>query len=162
MLGEIAVRSPSVMQGYWKRPDATAETITAQGWLRTGDVGRLDEDGYLFVLDRARDMIVSGGENVYPAEVENAIFGHPDVADVAVIGVPSAEWGEAVMAIVVARPGRNPQAHAIRQWARVRVAGFKVPKSVAFVESLPRNAAGKVLRRSLREPFWQGHDRRIG
>ena len=160
-VGEIAIRSEAVMAGYWRQPQATAQTIVAGGWLRTGDVGRLDEDGYLFVLDRAKDMIVSGGENVYPAEVENAIFGHPDVAEVAVIGVPSARWGEEVMAIIVPREGREPTLETIADWARSRIAGFKVPKRLTLVDELPRNAGNKVLRRLLREPFWEAHERRV-
>ena len=153
--GELAVRSAAVMKGYWQRPDATAETITSDGWLRTGDIGRMNADGYVFVLDRAKDMIISGGENIYPAEVENAIFGHPDVVEVAVIGVPSEAWGEEVMAIVVPRQGTRPDPESIRRWARERIAAFKVPKSVSFVEALPRNAGNKVLRRELREPYWK-------
>jgi long-chain acyl-CoA synthetase len=161
-IGEIALRSAAVMKGYWRRPEATAETISVDGWLRTGDLGRIDAEGYVYVLDRAKDMIISGGENVYPAEVENAIFGHPDVAEVAVIGVPSKAWGEEVLAIVVARAGRDPDAASIIAWARQRIAAFKAPKSVRFVDSLPRNAGGKVLRRTLREPYWQDSSRRVG
>ena len=161
-IGEIVVRSAAVTVGYWRRPEATAEAITADGWLRTGDLGRMDAEGYVFVLDRAKDMIISGGENIYPAEVENAIFGHPDVAEVAVIGVPSDAWGEAVMAIVVPRPGRTPQADTIKIWARERIAAFKVPKLVQFVDALPRNAGGKVLRRELRESCWGEGGRQVG
>jgi len=124
-------------------------------------LGQLDAHGYLFILDRAKDMIISGGENVYPAEVENAIFGHPEVADVAVIGVPSATWGEEVMAVVVPREGCEPSLESIATWARSRIAGFKVPKRLTLVEELPRNAGNKVLRRLLREPFWKGHERRV-
>lgn len=160
-VGEIATRSIANMAGYWKMEDATAKTIDANGWLRTGDAGYVDEDGYVYIHDRVKDMIISGGENVYPAEVENAIFGHPDVADVAVIGVPDAKWGEAVKAIVVAKTGSSPSPSDIIQWARARIAGYKTPKSVDFVEALPRNPSGKILRRQLREPFWEGKERRV-
>jgi long-chain acyl-CoA synthetase len=159
--GEVLVRSDAVMLGYWRRPEATAEAITNEGWLRTGDVGRIDEEGYLFILDRAKDTIVSGGENIYPAEVENAIFGHPNVADVAVIGVPSERWGEEVMAIIVPREGACVDLSSIDAWARERIAAFKVPKRMALVNELPRNAGGKVLRRLLREPYWEGMTRRV-
>ena len=159
--GEVAVRSAAMMAGYWHQPEATAEVLSADGWFRTGDVGRVDEDGYVFLLDRAKDVIISGGENIYPAEVENAIFGHPDVADVAVIGVPSERWGEEVMAVIVPRPGTTPDLDSIAQWARARVGGFKVPKRLSLVAELPRNAGNKVLRRLLREPYWRGLQRRI-
>lgn len=159
--GEVFVRSAAVMAGYWRRPEATAEALTSDGWLRTGDVGRIDGDGYLFILDRAKDTIISGGENIYPAEVENAIFGHPDVADVAVIGVPSERWGEEVMAIVVPRPGKSVDLPSIVAWGRERIAAFKLPKRLALVVELPRNAGGKVLRRVLREPYWEGMQRRV-
>ncbi|MDM8010941.1 MAG: long-chain-fatty-acid--CoA ligase [Parasphingorhabdus sp.] len=159
--GEIVVRSGSVMTGYWKRPDANAEVLGPDGWFRTGDIGTMDEDGYLYVLDRAKDMIISGGENIYPAEVENAIFGHPDVADVAVIGIPSDEWGEEVTAIVVAASGVEVTREAISDWLDGKIARFKFPKHVHLVEEIPRNAGGKILRRTLREPYWQNRGRRI-
>jgi acyl-CoA synthetase (AMP-forming)/AMP-acid ligase II len=161
-IGEIAIRGAIVMAGYWNRPEATAETITPAGWLRTGDAGFRDQAGFFFVHDRVKDMIVSGGENVYPAEVENAIMGCPGVADAAVIGVPDARWGEAVKAIVVPAAGTAPDAAAIIAWARQRIAAFKAPKSVDFVDALPRNASGKVLRRELRKPYWEGQGRLVG
>lgn len=160
-IGEIAIRGDIVMKGYWKRPDATAETL-AGGWLRTGDAGYRGADGLFFVHDRMKDMIVTGGENVYPAEVENAIAGCPGVADVAVIGVPDARWGEAVKALVVPATGEAPAPDAIIAWARERIAGYKAPKSIAFVAALPRNPSGKVLRRELRAPYWEGHGRAVG
>src|SRR3712207_1305278 len=132
-----------VMKGYWKKPDATRAAFLSDGWLRTGDAGYLDEEGFVYVYDRVKDMIVSGGENVYPAEVENALFGHPAVADVAVIGVPDPRWGEAVKAIVVLRPGACASADEIVAHARASIAGYKLPKSVDFVEALPRNPSGK-------------------
>ncbi|MBB3862144.1 long-chain acyl-CoA synthetase [Novosphingobium hassiacum] len=159
--GEIVVRSGSVMPGYWKRPDANAEVFGPDGWMRTGDIGRIDADGYLYVLDRAKDMIISGGENVYPAEVENAIFGHPDVADVAVVGAPSARWGEEVVALIVPREGTSPDLASVLAWLDGKLARFKLPKQVVLAQSLPRNAGNKLLRRVLREPFWQGHERRV-
>jgi acyl-CoA synthetase (AMP-forming)/AMP-acid ligase II len=161
-IGEIAIKGDIVMAGYWNRPEATAETITADGWLRTGDAGYRDADGYFFVHDRVKDMIVSGGENVYPAEVENAILGCPGVADAAVVGVPDERWGEAVKAIVVAAPGASPDPNEIIAWARERIAGYKAPKSVDFIEALPRNASGKILRRELRKPYWEGRARLVG
>ena len=161
-IGEIEIRGPIVMAGYWNRPEATAETIRPDGWLRTGDAGYQNADGYFFVHDRVKDMIVSGGENVYPAEVENAILGCPGVADAAVIGVPDDRWGEAVKAIVVAAPGQRPDPADIIAWARERIAGYKAPKSVDFVDALPRNPSGKVLRRELRKPYWEGRDRKVG
>jgi long-chain acyl-CoA synthetase len=160
-VGEVAVRSVTNMKGYWKLPDATARTIGADNWLRTGDAGYLDQDGYLYIYDRVKDMIISGGENVYPAEVENAIFGHPDVAEVAVIGVPSERWGEEVKAMVVPRPNAQRDAASIIAWARARIAGYKAPKSVDFIEALPRNGAGKILRRELRAPYWKGGGRQV-
>jgi long-chain acyl-CoA synthetase len=121
----------------------------------------MDGEGYLFLTDRVKDMIVSGGENVYPAEVENALAGHPDVADVAVIGVPDARWGETVKAIVVPRGGASPAPEALIDYARQRLARYKCPTSVDFAEALPRNPSGKILKRELREPYWKGHDRRV-
>jgi acyl-CoA synthetase (AMP-forming)/AMP-acid ligase II len=161
VVGEIETRSVANMVGYWNRATETTNTVNSEGWLRTGDAGYLDEDGYLYIHDRFKDMIVSGGENVYPAEVENAVYGHPAVQEVAVIGVPDERWGEAVKAIVVRKPGVAADADDIIAFARSRVAGFKVPKSVDFVEALPRGPSGKVLRRSLREPYWTGRERRV-
>ena len=161
-IGEIEIRGPIVMAGYWNRPEATAETIRPDGWLRTGDAGFMDENGFFFVHDRVKDMIVSGGENVYPAEVENAILGCPGVADAAVIGVPDDKWGEAVKAIVVKAAGQDPDPAAIIAWARGRIAGYKAPKTVDFIDALPRNPSGKVLRRELRKPYWEGRDRKVG
>jgi len=161
-VGEIEIRSAAVMKGYWNRAEATAETIDAEGWLRTGDAGYFDADGYLHIHDRVKDMIVSGGENVYPAEVENALFGHLDIADAAVVGVPDERWGEAVKAIVVLRPGAIADAAEIIAHCRTRIAAYKSPKSVDFIDVLPRNVSGKVLRRQLREPHWQGLTRRVG
>ncbi len=155
------MRSVSNMAGYWRLPEATKATVADDGWLRTGDAGYLDEDGYLFIHDRVKDMIISGAEIIYPAEVESAVYGHPDVAEVAVIGVPHDTWGEAVKAIVVAKPGTSPDPDDIIAFARGRIAAFKAPKSIDFIAALPRNASGKILRRELREPYWAGRARRV-
>ncbi len=159
-VGEIAVRSPQVMRGYWKLPDATKRAIDG-AWFLTGDAGYLDDKGYLYIYDRVKDMIVSGGENIYPAEVESALFGHPDVADVAVIGVPDDRWGEAVKAVVVKRPGAGVTAGELLTWARDRIAGYKLPKSVDFIDALPRNPTGKILKRELRRPYWGDKVRQV-
>ncbi|HWA61992.1 MAG TPA: long-chain-fatty-acid--CoA ligase, partial [Caulobacteraceae bacterium] len=161
-VGEVQIRSPGVMKGYWKRPEATADAIDKDGWFRTGDAGYRDAEGYLHIYDRVKDMIVSGGENVYPAEVENALFSHPDVADAAVIGVPDERWGEAVKAMVVLKPGATTDAAGIIAHCRTMIAGYKTPKSVDFLDALPRNPSGKVLRRELRKPFWEGKGRLVG
>jgi acyl-CoA synthetase (AMP-forming)/AMP-acid ligase II len=159
-VGEIAMRSTTIMKGYYNRAEATLDAVRS-GWLYTGDAGFFDDEGYLFIHDRVKDMIVTGGENVYPAEVENAVFGHPSVADVAVVGVPDEKWGEAVKAIVVLKADAQGDAHDIIAWAKARIAGYKVPKSVDFIAELPRNPSGKILRRELREPYWAGHTRRV-
>ncbi|HQN53994.1 MAG TPA: fatty acid--CoA ligase [Novosphingobium sp.] len=160
-IGEICTRSSNNMLGYWKLPEATASTMDANGWIATGDVGYMDEDGYVYMYDRAKDMIISGGENVYPAEVESGIYGHPDVLEVAVIGVPDDTWGEAVKAVCVPKPGHTIDPASLIAWARERLASFKVPKSVDVIEALPRNPSGKILRRQLREPYWAGRERQI-
>ncbi len=159
-VGEIAVRSPQIMGGYWKLPDATTRAIRGD-WFLTGDAGYLDDKGYLYIYDRVKDMIVSGGENIYPAEVESALFGHPAVADVAVIGVPDERWGEAVKAVVVKKPGADIGAGELISWARERIAGYKLPKSVDFIEALPRNPTGKILKRELRKPYWGDKQRQV-
>jgi long-chain acyl-CoA synthetase len=160
-VGEIWVRSPQVMKGYWRKDDATAEAVTDDGWFKTGDAGYV-VDGYLFLHDRVKDMIVSGAENVYPAEVENALMKHPGVGDVAVIGVPSERWGEEVKAIVVKAKDQDPTPEEIIAYARTQLAGYKVPKSVDFTDALPRNPSGKILKKDLRAPFWEGKQRQIG
>ena len=161
-VGEIWVRSPQVMKGYWNLPEETAKVMAEGGWFRSGDAGYLDADGYLYIHDRVKDMIVSGGENVYPAEVENVLMGHPAVADVAVIGVPDERWGETPKAMVV-RAAASDEAEAseaeLIAWCRERLAGYKCPTSVDWVEALPRNPSGKVLKKDLRAPFWEGRER---
>jgi long-chain acyl-CoA synthetase len=159
-VGEIAVRSAQVMRGYWKLPEATARAIQGD-WFLTGDAGYLDDRGYLYIYDRVKDMIVSGGENIYPAEVESALFGHPAVADVAVIGVPDERWGEAVKAVVVKKPDAEVTTAELIGWARERIAGYKLPKSVDFAEALPRNPTGKILKRELRRPYWGDRQRQV-
>ena len=151
--GEVWVRAPNVTPGYFNRPQETAAALTADGWLRTGDGGYLDAGGYLFLTDRIKDMIVSGGENVYPVEVEEALAQHPDVAEAAVIGVPDERWGETVKALVVVRPGSATTADELIAFARERLAGYKLPRSVDFVEELPRTPSGKVLKRELRKRY---------
>ncbi|MFL0357163.1 fatty acid--CoA ligase [Erythrobacter sp. GH1-10] len=160
-IGEVCIKSPSNTEGYWKLPEATASTIDPDGWLHTGDAGIMDEDGYVYIQDRIKDMIISGGENVYPAEVENAVFGHPAVAEVAVIGVPSERWGEEVKACVVCKPGQEIDEGEIISYTRERIAAFKCPKSVDVIPEMPRNASGKILRRELRAPYWEGQERQV-
>jgi fatty-acyl-CoA synthase len=160
-VGEVAVRGPQLMRAYWNLPDQSAEALRG-GWLHTGDAGLLDEEGFLYIQDRVKDMIVSGGENVYPREVEDVLYQHPAVADVAVIGVPDERFGEAVKAIVVKRPGHGVGAEELLEYCKGRLGGFKRPKSVDFVDALPRNPTGKVLKKDLREKYWAGHARRVG
>ncbi|HWS76490.1 MAG TPA: long-chain fatty acid--CoA ligase [Quisquiliibacterium sp.] len=159
-VGEICARGPGVMQGYWNKPELTQAAIR-EGWMHTGDAGYMDEDGFVFVVDRVKDMIVSGGENVYSAEVENAIARHPAVAACAVIGIPSERWGESVHAAIVLKPGQDASADEIIAHCRTLIAGYKCPRSVAFVDALPLSGAGKVLKTKLREPFWAGRQRNV-
>jgi fatty-acyl-CoA synthase len=159
-IGEICGRGPQLMRGYWNLPEASAEAL-AGGWMHTGDAGTLDDEGYLYIQDRTKDMIVSGGENVYPREIENVLFEHPAVADVAVIGVPDEKWGESVKAIVVLREGESATPGEIVDFCKGKLAGYKRPRSVEFIAELPRNPSGKVLKKDLREKYWEGHDRRV-
>lgn len=161
-VGEIWVRGPMVMKGYWNMPEATAEVLRPGGWLRTGDAGYADADGYLYVHDRIKDMIVSGGENIYPAEVENVLMSHPAIADAAVIGVPDEKWGETPKAMVVRAPAAALTEQEVIAYCRERLAGFKCPTSVEWLQQLPRNASGKILKRDLRAPYWAGRDRMVG
>ena len=142
------------MTGYLNRPEETATTLTSDGWLRTGDGGYLDRDGYLFLTDRLSDVIVTGAENVYPLEVEQVLAEHPSIAEAAVVGAPHERWGETVHAVVVAAPGQVVEDTELIEWCRARLAHFKAPTAVTVVEALPKNPAGKVLRRVLRAPFW--------
>jgi len=159
--GEVWARAGNYMREYWNRPEET-ELAFRDGWYHTGDAGYVDSGGYVYLVDRVKDMIVSGGENVYSAEVENAVASHPAVTQVAVIGIPSERWGEAVLAIVVPHPGAAVTEDEIKAWARERIAGYKVPKVVEFrTDPLPLSAAMKVLKRELRAPYWEGRDRAV-
>jgi long-chain acyl-CoA synthetase len=160
-VGEIAVRGPGVTPGYWNKPDQTAAALR-HGWLHSGDAGYMDDEGFLFIVDRVKDMIVSGGENVYSTEVESAISKHDAVAACAVFGIPSERWGEAVHAVVVLKDGAETTGEDIRAHCKTLIAGYKCPGSVEFRESLPVSGAGKTLKHVLREPFWKGLDRRVG
>ena len=160
-VGEICARGENVMLGYWGQPDLTAETLR-NGWLHTGDGGRMDEDGYVFVVDRVKDMIVSGGENVYSAEVENAIYQHDDVAECAVIGIPHEKWGEQVHAVVRCVEGSTLDAAALMAYCHEHIAGYKCPRSVDFVDDpLPLSGAGKILKTELRKPYWEGLEKQV-
>lgn len=153
-IGEIRVRAPFRMAGYHDAPELNAEMITAGGWLRTRDMARRDERGYLYLVDRRSDMIVTGGYNVYPREVEDALAAHPAVAEAAVVGAPDPTWVEAVTAFVTLRPGLQVSGEVLREAVRVHLAGYKVPKTVVVVDSIPKSAVGKILRRELRDPLW--------
>jgi len=159
-IGEIVCRTAQNMKGYWNCPDETKAVLRGE-WLHTGDAGYLDADGYLYIHDRIKDMIVSGGENVFPAEVERVLSSHPGVADVAVIGVPDDRWGELAKAFVVRKEGVTVSAEDLVAFCRQRIAGYKVPRSVDFVGSLQRNAAGKLLKQELRAPYWAGRTRAV-
>ena len=158
--GEIVVQSDANMLGYWRRPDLTAETIK-DGWMWTGDVATWDEEGYVFIVDRAKDMIISGGENIYSTQVEAAIHKHPGVLEAAVFGVPDDEWGEAVKAVVVMKPGETATEQEIIDTAREHLASYQKPRSVEFAESLPKAPTGKILKRELRDPFWSTQEKRV-
>jgi acyl-CoA synthetase (AMP-forming)/AMP-acid ligase II len=153
--GEIALRAPFVMKGYFDAPDLNATTFIKGGWLRTRDVGRFDEDGYLYLVDRTSDMIITGGYNVYPREVEDALMAHPAVLECAVVGAPHEKWVEAVTAFVVLKSGRSASADDLTVFARQRLASYKAPRAIVFIEQLPKSAVGKVLRRALRDPLWK-------
>lgn len=160
-VGEIITRSDQNMVGYWNNEDGTKSAFTEDGFFRTGDAGYFDEDGYLYIHDRMKDMIVSGGENVYPAEIENALMKHDAIADVAVIGVPDDKWGEVGKAMVVKAEGQDPTEGDILAYAKEHLAGFKIPKSVDFIDEVPRNPTGKMLKKDLRAPFWEGRERNV-
>jgi acyl-CoA synthetase (AMP-forming)/AMP-acid ligase II len=159
-IGEIVYRGSGVMEGYWNRPEDTRAVIRG-GWFHSGDAGSVDAAGFIYIRDRIKDMIVSGGENIYPAELESVLAGHPAVADVAVIGVPDDRWGETVKAIVVRKPGEELTGDELIDWSRERLAGFKRPRSVDFVDAIPRNPSGKILKRQLREPYWAARERQV-
>ncbi|MNJ31559.1 Long-chain-fatty-acid--CoA ligase [compost metagenome] len=159
-VGEIIVRGPNVMLGYWKKPEATAEALRG-GWMHTGDGGYMDEEGFIYICDRLKDMVVSGGENIYSAEVETAIASHPAVAQNAVIGIPCKKWGETVHAVIILKPGVSVSSDDIIGHCRERIAGYKVPRSIEFRESLPLTSVGKVQKTELRKPFWKDQKRGI-
>jgi long-chain acyl-CoA synthetase len=159
-VGEIIVWSEANMLGYWGRPELTAQTLR-DGWMWTGDLATWDSDGYLFIVDRAKDMIISGGENIYSAQVENAIHRHPAVLEAAVIGVPDDEWGEAVKAIVALKPGMRATAEEIIAVAREHLASYQKPRSVDFVDALPKAPTGKILKRALRDQYWAERERNV-
>ncbi|MBC7106756.1 MAG: long-chain-fatty-acid--CoA ligase, partial [Firmicutes bacterium] len=159
-IGEIAVRGANVMKGYWKQPELTAEVLR-DGWYLTGDMGRADELGYIYIVDRKKDMIISGGENIYPKEVEDVLFMHPAVADAAVIGVPDERWGEAVKALVIVKPGAQVTEEELIEHCKRHLASYKKPQSVEFMGEFPRSTAGKVLKNVLREKYWQGRERKV-
>jgi acyl-CoA synthetase (AMP-forming)/AMP-acid ligase II len=160
-VGEIVVRGGNVMLGYWNKPEETARALRG-GWMHTGDVGYMDDEGYVFLVDRLKDMIITGAENVYSTEVENAVASHPAVAACAVVGVPDDEWGERVHAFVVLRPGSSLDIAELRAHCKERIAGYKCPRSMDVIEALPLSSAGKVLKNELREPYWQGRNRSVG
>jgi len=159
-VGEIVVLGANITSGYWNRPKETAEALR-NGWLHTGDGGYMDDDGYLFIVDRLKDMIVTGGENVYSAEVESVLSLHPEVATCAVIGIPDTNWGEAVHAVVVPHAGKTPSETSLREHCRAALANYKCPKSFEFRTEMPLSAAGKILKRDLRDQHWQGQARQV-
>lgn len=161
-VGEITVRGPNMMPGYWNRPEEDAKVFTDDGWYRTGDLASADDGGYIFIVDRAKDMIVTGGENVYTTEVENALAGHPAVLELAVFGIPDERWGEAVHAEVVLKPGTHATERELIDHCRTTIAGYKVPRSIVIRdEPLPKSGAGKILKRDIRAPYWDGHARAV-
>ena len=159
-IGEVISKSDLNMKGYWNKPDATKESIV-DGWFYSGDAGFFDDEGYLFIHDRVKDMIVSGGENIYPAEVENALMSHEEILDAAVVGIPDDKWGESVIAFVVVGESTTLTEDAIISYVRTQIAAYKCPKSIKFINELPRNPSGKILRRELRDPYWEGINRKV-
>ncbi len=159
--GELWFRTPQLMEGYHNKPDATREAITDDGWFRTGDIGRVDDGGFVFVEDRLKDMIISGGENIYSVEVERALTDHPAVMDAAVFGIPDDKWGESVKAVVELSAGQQTSPEELIAWCKEKLAGYKCPRSVEITEELPRNPTGKLLKKDLRKPYWENRDRAI-
>ena len=159
-IGELTVKGDTVMKGYWKMPEATAETLR-DGRLHTGDLATVDEEGFIYIVDRKKDMIISGGLNIYPREIEDVLFAHPAILEAAVIGVPDDEWGESVKALVALKPGAECSESELIEHCKSNLGSYKKPKSVEFVDTLPRNPSGKVLKRVLREKYWEGKDRRV-
>jgi acyl-CoA synthetase (AMP-forming)/AMP-acid ligase II len=159
-VGEIVVRSEGMLKDYWRRPDEARDCIK-RGWFHTGDMATVDEVGYIYVVERKKDMIISGGENIYPREIEEVLYQHPSISEAAVIGVPDEKWGESVKALLVVKQGAKLTEEEAIQFCKVRLASYKKPRSVEFVESLPRNPLGKVVKTVLREKYWKGHKRRV-
>lgn len=158
--GQIVTRSDLVMKGYWRNPEATAETLR-NGWLHTGDIGYVDDQGYLFIMDRSKDMIISGGENIYPREIEEVIIQHQAVNEVAIVGVPDPKWGEAVKAVVSLVPGQTVTEEELIEFCRGHIASYKKPKSVDFVDEIPKSNYGKILKRELRAKYWEGKQKSV-
>jgi acyl-CoA synthetase (AMP-forming)/AMP-acid ligase II len=159
-MGEIVTRSDLIMKGYWRNPEATADALK-NGWLHTGDMGYMDEKSYLFIMDRSKDMIISGGENIYPREIEEVLIQHPAVREVAVIGVPDAKWGEAIKAVVSIVKGRSVAAEDLIAFCKDHIASYKKPRSVDIVDDLPKNNYGKILKRELRNQYWEARERKV-
>jgi acyl-CoA synthetase (AMP-forming)/AMP-acid ligase II len=160
-IGEVAVRGRHVMQGYWKNPDLTQKVLRG-GWYHTGDMGYQDEEGYLFLVDRKADMIVTGGENVYPKEVEDVLYEHPAIAMAAVVSAPDKKWGERVQAVAVLKPGHSVDEQELIAFCKKKLGGYKCPKAVDFWDVLPTSTVGKILRKDIKKKFWEGHGRSIG
>ena len=160
-IGEIIARGPNIMLGYWRMPEATAAAIV-DGWYYTGDLATVDEENFLYIVDRAKDMIISGGENIYCVEVENALYTHPAVLEAAVVGIPDETWGESVHAVIVSKPGTSASSEELIEHVRTQIASYKTPRSIEFrTEALPKSGAGKILKRDLREKYWVGKSRRV-
>jgi acyl-CoA synthetase (AMP-forming)/AMP-acid ligase II len=160
-IGEIVMRGPNIMAGYWNQPDASAETLRG-GWMHSGDMATVDEDGYIYIVDRKKDMIISGGENIYSTEVENAVYQHPAVLEAAVIGIPDPHWGERVHAVVVLKEGHSLEAQELTDFCRQHIAGYKVPRSVEIVDALPKTGSGKIQKSAIRERYWQEYEAATG
>ena len=159
-IGEIQVRAPHVFKEYWKLPEETAEAFRG-GWFHTGDMATIDEEGFIFIMDRKKDMIISGGFNIYPREVEEVLLAHPEVLEAGVVGVPDELWGESVKAFVVKKEGSTLDEESLIRFCKENLASYKKPKSIVFIPELPKNDNGKVLRKELKEPFWKGYDRKV-
>ncbi len=159
-IGEIIVQSKSIMQEYWRKPGETREAVV-DGWLHTGDMGYYDEQGFMYIADRKKDLIITGGENVYPREVEEVIYRHPSVLEASVIGIPDEKWVERVHAVVVLKRGENATEAELIAFCKEHLARFKAPRSIEFVEALPKNPQGKILKREIRKRYWQGMERKV-
>jgi fatty-acyl-CoA synthase len=158
--GEVVVRADNVMAGYWKQPEDTANVMRG-GWFHTGDMGVIDEEGYVLIVDRKKDIIISGGENIASIEIETAVYSHPAVLECAVIAIPDEKWGEVPKALVVLKPGQSCSSEDLAAHCRTRLPGFKIPKSIEFFDSLPKGGTGKILKKELREKYWQGYEKRV-